>query len=338
MGKYYRHLTEEDRLLLGSMLDKRYSKRKIAELLGVNRSTIYREIKRNGLNRLLDKRWYYLGGVAHKRYLKRRIRPLKLLRMKELRHYVHDKLLAGYSPWQIEGRLKRENAGKCLISHETIYRYIYSDIGRRNRFYKKLRRKHVFRKKLQARNSRYPKELSIHQRPEEINLRKTFGHWEGDLMMFSRGIQGNLITLRERKTRFMVAIKNDNKTAQGTALTMISMLKTLKKYMKSVTFDQGSEFQKYRWIRDCLNVSVYFCDPASPHQKGAVENGNGVIRCAFPRSFDLSACTQREINQRLKEINNRPLKCLDYQTPQEIFEYYCQAEVNHETTFDEKGI
>lgn len=174
------------------MLERCYPKSKIAELLWVDRSTIYREIKRNGLNRLLDRRWYYLGGVAHRRYLKRRIRPLKLLRMQELRDYVHEKLRAGYSPWQIEGRLKRENAGKCLISHEIIYRYIYSDIGRR-----------------------YPKELSIYQRPKEINLRKIFGHWEGDLMMFSRGIQGNLITLRERKARFMVAIKNDNKTARN---------------------------------------------------------------------------------------------------------------------------
>jgi IS30 family transposase len=320
------------------MLDKRYSKTKIAELLGVDRSTIYREIKRNRLSRILDKRIYYIGSFAHQRYIKRRKKKLRLLQEKELRHYVHEKLRLGWSPWQIEGHLKREHEGKCVISHETIYRYIYSDDVRRNCFSKKLRRRHFHRLKLHKRNPKFPKALSIHHRPKEINERQTFGHWECDLMIFQRGIHANLITLRERKTRFIIAIKNANKTAQGTALNLISTVKNLKKYIKSMTFDQGSEFHKYPWIRDCLESEIYFCDPGCPYQKGAVENGNGVIRCEFPRDYDLSACPQREINRRLKEINGRPMKCLGYQTPQEVFNAYCARELSGEITSDEKRI
>lgn len=338
MGTCYRQLKEEDRILLGSMLYRNYSKAKIAEILGVHRSTIYREIKRNKLPRVLNNCIYYLAHRAHSDYLKRRKKPLRLLCETELRRYVHQKLRLGWSPWQIEGRLKREQGSQGVISHESIYRYIYSDYGRRNCFYKKLRRRHFHRTKLYARNPKFPKVLSIHHRPREINERQTFGHWECDLMVFKRGIVGNLITLRERKTRFMIAIKNHNKTAQGTALALISTLSPLKPFIKSLTFDQGSEFQKYLWIKDCLDSDVYFCDPASPHQKGSVENGNGVIRCEFPRSYDLNTCTQKAIDQRIQEINGRPMKCLDYQTPLEVFNAYCQREFSGEITVNEKRV
>lgn len=161
--------------------------------------------------------------------------------------------------------------------------------------------------------------MLINNRPSIINSREEFGHWEGDLMMFKQGIKSNLITLRERKTRFIIAIKNLNKTANGTALTLISTVKNIKKYIKSITFDQGSEFKKYQWIKDCIETDVYFCKSASPHQKGAVENGNGVIRALLPREYDIAKLKQKHIAELIREINNRPLKCLGYKTPQEIF-------------------
>jgi len=125
-------------------------------------------------------------------------------------------------------------------------------------------------------------------------------------MIFKRGIKANLITLRERKTRYMVAIKNENKTANGTALAIISTLKNLKSNIKTITVDQGSEFNKYQWIKECLGAEFYFCEPASPHQKGAIENGNGVIRVELPRDCDFNALKQRQINALIDEINNRP--------------------------------
>jgi IS30 family transposase len=332
MGERYCHLKREDRLLLGEMLEKRYSKARIAEILGVHRSTLYREIKRNRLQNFASRNIDYLGSVAHRRYLKRRKRTLRLLRDNELRHHVHAKLRLGWSPWQIEGRLKRDYPENFWITHETIYRYIYSDNGRRNCFYQKLRRSHFRRIKLHDRNPRFPKALSIHNRSVEINHRNVFGHWECDLMIFKRGTKANLITLRERKTRYLIAIKNENKTARGTALAIIATINTLKNHIKSMTFDQGSEFHRYLWIKDCLETDIYFCDPASPYQKGAIENGNGVIRCEFPRSCDLGVYRQKDIDRRIKEINARPMKCLGFQTPEELFNMHCQTEPNCEDT------
>lgn len=253
MANKYRHLNERDRIFLRIMLEKRYPKNKIAEILGVHRSTIYRELKRNSFKPWCHNIDIYWNDTADQNYLDRRKRVRKIDKDSNLKDYVHSRLKSGWSPWQIEGRLKLENAGQCIISHETIYRYIYSDYGIRNMFYEKLRRKHFWRVKRNARKPRVPKDLLINNRPDMINKREEFGHWEGDLMMFKQGIKGNLITLRERRTRFIVAIKNIDKTASGTALTLISTVKTIKKYLKSITFDQGSEFNKYEWI---MNASI----------------------------------------------------------------------------------
>ncbi len=315
----YHHLTDKDRIFLRIMLEKRYPKAKIAKILGVDRSTIYREIKRNSCTHWYSQKKYYACFIAHKKYLQRRKREVILEKDKTLKNYVHEKLLAGWSPWQIEGRLKKENEGQCIISHETIYRYIYSDYGIRNQFFKKLRRKHFVRIKRGARKPRVPKDMLIHTRPSFINDRAEFGHWECDLMLFKRGITNNLITLRERKTRYMIAIKNENKTASGTALAIISTLKNIKQYVKSITVDQGGEFNKYPWIKECIGADFYFCEPSSPYQKGAIENGNGVIRAELPRDHNINLLKQQQINKIVTEINNRPQKCLDYATPQEVF-------------------
>lgn len=137
--------------------------------------------------------------------------------------------------------------------------------------------------------------------------------------VISRGTRSNLITLRERTTRYLIAIKNENKTANGTALALISTVKNLKHQIQSITFDQGCEFQKYEWIKDCLETDVYFCHPGCPHEKGAIENVNGVIRVELPRNINLDELMQKDVLKITEEINNRPLKCLNYQTPAERF-------------------
>lgn len=317
MGTKYRHLTEQDRIFLRIMLDKNYPKSKIAKILKVNPSTIYREVKRNSCTHWHTKEKFYWSNIAHRKYLKRRKRGLKLEQYPKLRDYVHAKLKAGWSPYQIEGRLKRENNGQCQLSHESIYHYIYSDTNRRYLFYKYLRRKHAYRLKRGQRKARIPKELLIHTRPEIINKRAEFGHWECDLMVFKRGIRANLITLRERKSRFIIALKNENREAKGTALRLINSIKKIKRHVKSITFDQGSEFKRYDWIRDCLEADIYFCEPASPHQKGAIENGNAIIRVKFQQNCDIEKLKQYHINSVIRNINNRPMKCLGYLTPQE---------------------
>lgn len=101
---------------------------------------------------------------------------------------------------------------------------------------------------------------------------------------------------------------------------MISTITKIKNHVKSITFDQGSEFKKYEWIKNCIGTEIYFCEPASPHQKGCIENGNGNIRIEFQRNYDAEKLKQRHVDKVIKSINNRPLKCLGYCTPLEIFQ------------------
>jgi len=332
MSHGYQHLTRKDRVFLRIMLEKSYPKAKIAKILKVHRSTIYREIKRNQSTHYYSQPTYYDSWSAQRKYLKRRKRSTKLEKNAVLRNYVHEKLKAGWSPWQIEDRLKRDRLP--ILTHETIYRYIYRDYGIRNCFYRKLRRQHFLRIKRHSRRHRIPNALLIHQRPEAINEKKVFGHWECDLMIFKRGTKTNLMTLCERKSRYVMAVKNPNKTAKGTALTLLNQLKRFKSHVHSITFDQGSEFLKYRWLQACLGTTIYFCDPGSPHQKGGVENINGVIRVLLPRETPIEAISQTKLDKLVKEINSRPLKCLDYQTPQEVFDVMTGGiKRSHENSF-----
>lgn len=319
MGIKYRQLTEQDRIFIDLMISKRYSKAKIASILKVHPSTIYREIKRNSVKYWWEADKYYIGCAAQEATRKRRKRGLKLEKNDDLRHYVHEKLDSGWSPYQIEGRLKRDNHGKCIISHESIYNYIYGDKSRQYLLTKRLRRKHTHRIKRGERKRRVPKELLIGSRPDVINNREEFGHWECDLMVFKQGIKSNLITLRERTSRYLIAIKNDDRKAETTAMAIIKTITKIKSCVKSITFDQGSEFKKYDWIKNCVDADIYFCEPASPHQKGAVENVNGLMRIEYPRSYDISAEKQVNVSNKAREINNRPLKCLGFQSPTEIF-------------------
>lgn len=319
MGDCYNHLTRKDRAFIRIMLDKHYSKAKIAQILGVHKSTIYREIERNSWIHPCSKTKHYTPGTAQNNYMKRRKRQLFLNKNAKLRAYVISKLLKGWSPWQIEGRLRLKNAGRCVVSHESIYRYIYSSSRIRNKVFKKLRRKHFTRVKRHVRKSKIPHEYLIDARPSHIKERVDFGHWECDLMLFKKGTKQNLITLRERVSRFVIILKNANKTASGTAMGLISSLTHIRQWVKSITFDQGSEFFKYPLIKDCLGSQTYFCHPGSPYEKGGVENVNGVIRAELPRSYDICTLSQKNVLELAEEINGRPLRCLNYRTPAEIF-------------------
>jgi transposase, IS30 family len=141
-------------------------------------------------------------------------------------------------------------------------------------------------------------------------------------MVFHRGTKHNLITLRECKTRFLIVIKNESKKARTTAINIISAVSKYKDTFKSITFDQGSEFMRYDLVKSCLDASIYFCNPSSPYQKGSLENVNAVLRCHFPRSKDIKDIEEVFVKKVCREINNRPMKCLNYLTPLEVFSEY----------------
>jgi len=161
--------------------------------------------------------------------------------------------------------------------------------------------------------------VSIHTRPEGINARETFGHWEGDLMLFSNQ-KDNLITLRERKSRVILAIKNKNKESDPTIENIIKKAKSSgKEIFLSITFDNGGEFARHELITIEIGSNIYFCDPYASYQKGSNEQGNGVIRAELPRSTELWKMSQSNINKMMRDINNRPMELHQGASASDVF-------------------
>jgi IS30 family transposase len=211
MGKQYRHLTEADRIQIGVLEAEGYGAAEIAKRLNKNKSTIYRELGRN------FKPPAYCGSKAHAVATLRRGRKPILEVNLPLQKRVVNLLKRHYSPRQVEAYLKNNN--EEFISHETIYQFVYSDYGKSLDLPKWLARKRKKRKvraKSKNKKSPIPNRNPINNRPIVINDRVEFGHWEGDLMIFSN-TNTNLITLRERVSRVMIAIKNPSKHADVTA-------------------------------------------------------------------------------------------------------------------------
>ncbi len=316
MGKCFKQITREDRVVINHLLKIGISKSKIAEELGFHRSTIYREISRRS-NRL-----GYFPFLGESKFEQGCKREYKLTKDRTLRDYIFEKLQLSWSPEQIAGRLKLENGGKTVICHETIYSYIYSDYGIRNRFYRYLRKKRQFRYPKISRRHRtlIPNRVPILERPQEVRRRNTLGHWEGDLMVFGKQTKTNLITLRERQSRYMLAIKNKNKKSGSTAKKIIKAFNKLgKQRISSLTLDNGLEFARHEEIAEKLALKTYFCEPYKSYQKGTIENGNKQLREWFPRNSAIDDISTKTIRSKLNLLNQRPMKCLGYNTPSEIF-------------------
>lgn len=314
--KEYVQLTLEERCEIHSLYKQGVSKSEIARALGRNKSTISRELKRN-----MSKSGDYKPGVAHKRALsKRHDGHYKLDRHVDLKCHVLDKLRLGWSPPTIAGRLCYEGA-EVTVTAETIYRYIYeSPFGQYHELYlllprfKPRRSKHKGRKK----RSHIPDRVSIHKRPEEVNQRLEAGHLEGDLVLFGRH-KHNLITLIDRKTRYLTIINNpDGKGADGVIRKIEKSIMSHPTKPKTVTFDNGTEFTKHAILPSKWGVLTYFCDPYSSWQKGSVEHANGIIRRWLPKNYTPDKLNDNIVANVQNTINNMPRKILGYQTPAEL--------------------
>lgn len=300
------------------MLASGASFRLIASRLGRSVSSIHAEVKRNSVHG--EYQSIKAQELSQKRNCgSRRLNPLK---NKEIYSYVYDKLRCGWSPEQIAGRLKRDHGGQTIICHETIYRYVYSNEGKQKKLHEYLVRQHRKRRpwygrKLYTRG--IPYRVSIAQRPEEINNRSIFGHWETDVVE-GRAHSGGIQSMLERKTRFYdgrLLINIDSEYGEKAQKEML--MKYPQGARQSLTLDNGREnFNHHKLIRD-LGINTYFCDPHCPWQKGSNENHNGILRRYIPKKTDLTTITQTELNFILEEINNRPRKCLGYETPAEAF-------------------
>ena len=318
MGNVYQHLTIEERCELARLRGQGHSMRQIATIMDRSTSTISRELNRNG-----SRKEGYNPGYADEQAWARRWCGSKLDRDASLRQLVYSCLQSGWSPQQVSGRLALE-AGRTVISHETIYRFVQAQIDRKKDFsWRHLLPRSKAKRGFRGRKGGSPASFihlrqPLSQRPEQADDRATPGHWEADLMLF--GNKGHaLLTLQERHSRLLLTHALASKAAPGVAHALTQLLAPFpQQWRQSVTFDNGTEFAHHYQIHS-LGTKTFFCDPRSPWQKGGVENLNGRLRRFLPRKTDLSLLPNHHITRITQAYNHTPRKCLGYLTPAEIF-------------------
>ena len=255
MGRHYGQLSLDERIEISRLHADGISPRIIGEALGRHHSTIYRELKRN---RLVGSG--YKPAMADHMTFVRCKRCSRIERLSQLQTAVDDRLAMGWSPEQIAGRLKLE-ATEHRVSHESIYRYIYRPSMRERRLWRYLPRAKARRGRryFKRRRAVIPDRLGIANRPEHIESREEFGHWEGDLMQF-RTQRGNLLTLCERKTRFSLSAPLPSKAAKPTADAVADQIIALPAgACKSITFDRGGEFADHDAMANKTGANIWFC-------------------------------------------------------------------------------
>jgi IS30 family transposase len=318
MGRSYAQLSLEERCTISRLQAEGGSIRQIAAALDRAPSTILRELRRNR-----GRQVGYKPAYAQDQARARRWQGSRLERQPELRRTVLDQLKRCWSPEQIAGRLARE-AGKPVISHETIYRFIYAQIARTQDFTWRL-----YLPRAKSRRGRRGKKggspasfikarVPIALRPAEVAGRLAAGHWEADLMLFAKYGQA-ILTLHERHSRFLLASRPPNRAAALIAERLVALFEALPGGLRqTVTFDNGTEFARHYQLHP-LGMATFFCDPHAPWQKGGIENAIGRMRRLIPRKTDLATLSDKRFLSLLRTYNNTPRKCLDYRTPAEIF-------------------
>ena len=314
-------LAEREEISRGPARD--LSLRTIAAQLGCAPSTISREVNRDGGLK------HYRASRADQAAWDRahRPKPCKLANEPALSRIVANKLRPHWSPEQIAGWLKRtypkhENR---QVSHETIYKSLF--IQARGALKKELQQ-HL-RTQRAIRRSRHANQkgdgkgqitnaVSIRERPASVEDRAVPGHWEGDLIFGTHNSQ--IATLVERHTRYVLLAKVNGKDTETVINALIRQAHKLPRELyKSLTWDRGKEMADHERFTLATDIKVYFCDPQSPWQRGSNENTNGLLRQYFPKGTDLSVHSQAKLNAVARQLNERPRKTLNYETPAERF-------------------
>ncbi len=318
MGRTYKQLSLEERCEIARLSASGSSIRQIAAAMDRQASTISRELKRNRGAKVGYKPTY-----AQQQMKARRWSGVRLTREHDLRRAVLERLGQGWSPEQVAGRLARER-GRKVISYETIYRFIYAQIRRTNDFtWRRYLPRSKSKRGIRGKRGGSPASfiegrVSLAERPLHVDNRRIPGHWEADLMMFSKYGQA-ILTVHERTSRVLFGIRLASKVAVGVARHLARLFATLPKCLRqTVTFDNGTEFACHLALHS-LSIETFFCDPHSPWQKGGIENAIGRMRRFMPRKTDLDRLPTRRFRRMIAAYNNTPRKCLDFRTPAEVF-------------------
>ena len=319
-----RYLREADRIHIADRLREKAAVRAIAAELGRSPSTVSREIRRNRH----PGNGQYRPHAAQARADARRPRPKpgKIGQNTELRDFIQDHLALRWSPEQIchALRIRFPDRPEMHVTHETVYQALYvqgrgelrRELARALRSGRARRRPHRQAYTRQPRS--IPNMVMVSDRPAEADDRAVPGHWEGDLII-GEGSSSAIGTLVERTTRYVMLVHLPiNHSAASTRDGLVETVKTLPPHLRrSLTWDQGSEMALHQAFTIATDIPVYFCNPASPWQRGSNENTNGLLRQYFPKSTDLSVHTRDHLDTVAAELNSRPRKTLGWETPAE---------------------
>lgn len=308
----YTQLTQGERYQIYILKKAKHTQEHIAQILGRDKSTISRELRRNrGLKG-------YRPMQAHERAVERRTAKAKTRIGDQVWEQVEALIRLEWSPEQIAGRLEREQGD--TISHEWIYQYIYADKCAGGVLYRFLRCQKVRRKRYGAysRRGMIPNQVSIDDRPAIVDAKRRYGDWEGDTVI-GKNHRGALVTLVERKAQYTVIQAVRHKTAAAVRKAVKQGLLKHKNRVHTITYDNGREFTDHVGMASDLETRIYFAHPYASWERGLNENTNGLIRQYFPKDRDLTTVTETEIEHAMNKLNHRPRKTLDFRTPHEMF-------------------
>ena len=283
----------------------------IAKFIGVDKSTISRELKRNQGQR------GYRPKQAHNFAMNRRKQGPRRIRT-ETWLLIEAKIRLDWSPEQISGWLLRHY--RIQVSHEWIYQYILSDKQTGGDLYKHLRCQKKRRKRYGNRDRRgkLPNRRSIEERPVIVDQRQRIGDWDVDTIV-GKGHQQAIVTLTERKSRLALLRKVDRRTAELVSNAMIELLQPVAERVHTITGDNGKEFAEHERITKELCTDFFFAHPYAAWERGANENMNGLVRQYIPKNRELISVTNDELDKIMTKLNHRPRKCLDFRSPFEVF-------------------
>lgn len=313
----YTQLSLDERYQIQAMVRQRYSQAAIARELGRSASTISREVRRNRYS--IDFEPYkatYAQRLTRERRIDKGIGQRRI--QGDLRILVEEKLRLGWSPEQISGRVRKERTHPTICA-ETIYQHILRDTKNLG-FYRYCLRTggygtKRFSKSKRAQRTRERKNW-IKDRPAAANRRSELGHWERDMLLGKRG-GAALLTLIDRKSRFLRVARVASLEADVVAAATQAALAGLP--CKTITNDNGVEFQRDELLQQKMKIPIYFCDPQSPWQRGSIENANGLIRQYVPKGSDIAGYKPVLGNAVEEALNFRPRRSLGYRTPHEVF-------------------
>ncbi len=310
--KVYTQLTQEQRYQIKALLEAELNQTEIANILGVHKSTISRELKRNrGLRG-------YRPQQAQQLTEQRRETKTQVRIESETWTWVEKLLREDWSPEQISEWLNKEKS--LLISHEWIYLYIYDDKAQGGDLHTHLRCQKKRKKRYGSsdRRGQIKGRISIDERPDVVDERSRIGDWEVDTVIGKPG-GPVLVTLAERKSRLSLIGLAVNKTAQAVKASILRLLEPIAEQVLTLTYDNGKEFAYHESISETLDASGFFAHPYHSWERGLNENTNGLIRQYLPKGTDFQSLIEQDVKAIMDKLNNRPKKCLGFKTPNQVF-------------------